>query len=151
MKHKNLVSSRGNLKRNFNLLQRHGYNKGLKEHILRYKHSIYKLSLVTRAVYGMGQVGYGFWELYNGSGRVGLTSMIARVRSRLEIYAGKLGQVTGNPHFWVRKFTAVYEGQSRKCEKHLHAARFYTSNKTQSSKMMIKMVKTSIWASFLSP
>ena len=38
-------------------------------------------------------------ELYNGSGRVGLSSMIARVWSGLEVYAGKLGRVTGNPHF----------------------------------------------------
>jgi hypothetical protein len=37
--------------------------------------------------------------------------------------------------------TEVYEGQSKKCEKHLHK---YTNNKTQSSKLMIKMVKTSI-------
>ncbi len=36
------------------------------------------------------------------------------------------------------------ESLSWKCEKHLHKARFYTSNKTQSSKLMIKMVKTSI-------
>ena len=102
---------------------------------------------LNRAVYGSGRV----LELYNGLGRVRLSSMIAQVRLGLEVYVGKPGLVTGNPHFWERKFAKVYEGWSRKCEKHLHKARFYTSNKAQLSKLMIKSVKTSIWASFLSP
>jgi hypothetical protein len=34
-----------------------------------------------------------------GSGRVGLSITIARVESGLEVYAGKPGRVTGNPHF----------------------------------------------------
>jgi hypothetical protein len=34
-----------------------------------------------------------------GSGRVGSSSMITRVGSGLEVYAGKPGRVTGNPHF----------------------------------------------------
>ncbi len=61
----------------------------------------------------MGQVGLGqvrVLELYNGLGLVGLSSMIAWVRSGLEVYAGKPGWVAGIPHFIVRKFAKVYEG-----------------------------------------
>ena len=50
---------------------------------------------LNRAVYGSGRV----LELYNGLGRVRLSSMIAQVRLGLEVYVGKPGLVTGNPHF----------------------------------------------------
>ncbi len=96
-------------------------------------------SCVEWLVQGCLRVGSGqvrVWEWYNGSGLVGSSNMIAWLGLGLEVYAGKLGWVTGNRIF---EYVIIpkYEGWYQKCEKHLHKARFYTNNITQSSKLMI--------------